>query len=147
MRGNSTLTPILIAALLYFAIVFSVGFLLGPIRVLLLEPAVGSTVAVLCEAPLLLTAMILAARWLPKKLQLPMTATALATMGIGALILQQLADLAVGLYVRELTSTQMLETYKTPVGAIYALLLAAFAAMPAVVNMVTRKWDSKTSAY
>ena len=100
MRGNSTLKPILVAALLYFAIVFGIGFLLGPVRVLMLEPTVGRTVAVLCEAPLLLTAMILAARWLPQKLQLPMTATALATMGIGALILQLLADLAVGLYAR-----------------------------------------------
>ena len=147
MRGNSTLMPILVAALLYFAIVFGIGFLLGPIRVLMLEPTVGSPVAVLCEAPLLLTAMILAARWLPQKLQLPMTATALATMGIGALILQQLADLAVGLYVRELTLAQILETYKTPTGAIYELLLAVFAAMPVVVNMITRKSDTLTSAH
>ena len=147
MRVNSTLMPILVAALLYFAIVFGIGFLLGPIRVLMLEPTVGSTVAVLCEAPLLLTAMILAARWLPQKLHLPMTVTALATMGIGALILQQLADLAVGLYVRELTSTQILETYKTQAGAIYALLLVVFAAMPVVVNMITRKSDTITSAH
>ena len=147
MRVNSTLMPILLAPLLYFAIVFGIGFLLGPIRVLMLEPTVGSTVAVLCEAPLLLTAMILAARWLPQKLLLPMTVTALATMGIGALILQQLADLAVGLYVRELTSTQILETYKTQAGAIYALLLVVFAAMPVVVNMITRKSDTITSAH
>ena len=138
--------PILVAALLYFAIVFGIGFLLGPIRVLLLEPNVGSTVAVLCEAPILLTAMTLAARWLPQKLHLPTTATALATMGIGALILQQLADLAVGLYVRELTSAQILETYKTPAGAIYALLLAVFAAMPVVINTITPKSDTMNSA-
>ncbi len=145
MRGNSTLLRMLEAAFLYFAIVFGIGFLLGSIRVSIVEPVVGSTVAVLCEAPLLLAAMILAARWLPRKLQLPMTATALATMGIGALVLQQLADLAVGLYVRELTSTQILETYKTPAGAIYVLLLAAFAAMPVIINITQRKTEIITS--
>ena len=45
------------AVALYFAIVFGVGFLLGPIRVFLLEPRLGATLAVLLEAPLLLIAM------------------------------------------------------------------------------------------
>ena len=90
--------------------------------------------------------MILAANWLPQKLQLPITVTALGTIGIVALILQQLADLAVGLYVRELTSTQILETNKTPAGAIYAVLLVIFAAMPVVVYMIARKSEIITSA-
>lgn len=48
---------ILAAALLYFLIVFGVGFLVGPVRVLYVEPRVGSTAAVMLEAPILL------ARW------------------------------------------------------------------------------------
>jgi hypothetical protein len=39
------------AGLLYFAIVFGTGFILGPIRVLWLEPRVGPLVATACEAP------------------------------------------------------------------------------------------------
>lgn len=55
------------ASLLYFAIVIAVGFLLGPLSVLWLEPQLGKTIAVLCELPLLLVAMILAARWVLRK--------------------------------------------------------------------------------
>jgi hypothetical protein len=46
------------ASLLYFAIVFGAGFLLGPVRVFWLEPQLGKSVAVLCEAPFLLVVMI-----------------------------------------------------------------------------------------
>jgi hypothetical protein len=53
------------AAMLYFAVVFGVGFLLGPIRVLWLEPKLGPTGASLCEAPFLLLTMVIAARRLP----------------------------------------------------------------------------------
>jgi hypothetical protein len=35
-----------------------VGFLLGPIRVLWLEPRVGLVIAAACEAPFLLAAMV-----------------------------------------------------------------------------------------
>jgi hypothetical protein len=84
------------AAALYFAIVFGVGFLLGPIRVLWLEPRAGPIVAVACEAPLLLAAMALAARWVPRVVRLRRDWVPLLAMGVGALVLQQLADFAVG---------------------------------------------------
>jgi hypothetical protein len=42
---------ILTSACLYFVIVFGVGFLLGPIRVLWLDPWLGKTAAVAVEAP------------------------------------------------------------------------------------------------
>jgi hypothetical protein len=77
------------AALLYFGIVFGAGLLLGPIRVLWLEPRVGPVIAVACETPFLLAAMLLAARWVPSALHLRRSFSALATMGIGALLLQQ----------------------------------------------------------
>lgn len=50
------------AAFIYFAIVFGAGMLLGPPRVLWLEPWLGKTLAVLAEAPLLIFAMSLGAR-------------------------------------------------------------------------------------
>jgi hypothetical protein len=46
-----------LGAVVYFAVVFGVGFAFGPLRVLFLEPRVGSTVAVLIESPVLLAAM------------------------------------------------------------------------------------------
>jgi hypothetical protein len=59
---------IIAARALHFLIVFGVGFSLRPIRVLLLEPRLGETIAVLREAPFLLIAMVLAAQWVPRKL-------------------------------------------------------------------------------
>ncbi len=125
---------ILRAAALYFIIVFSVGFLLGPIRVLWLEPRIGPTLAALCEAPLLLLAMPVAARWVTRKTELPRKVWALAVMGLGALALQQIADFAVGLGLRGMTPRAQLAAFATPAGVIYVVLLLAFAAMPVLVN-------------
>ena len=49
------------AAAVYFALVFGAGFLLGPIRVLFLEPRVGLRAAELTELPLMIVAITFAA--------------------------------------------------------------------------------------
>ena len=119
----------------YFAVVFGLGFLLGPIRVLWLEPLVGPTIAALCEAPFLLIAMAVAARWVPDFVRLRQRWASLALMGGGALVLQQLADFAVGISLCGLAPSEQLAHFSTAAGLIYAGLLVAFAAMPIVVNL------------
>jgi hypothetical protein len=121
--------------MLYFAVVFSVGFLLGPIRVLWLEPKLGPTIASLCEAPFLLIAMVVAARWVPDFMRLRQGWAPLALMGGGALVLQQLADFAVGISLRGLAPSEQLAHFSTAPGLIYGGLLVAFSAMPIVVNL------------
>jgi hypothetical protein len=125
---------VLAAALLYFAIVFGAGFMLGPIRVLVLEPRLGELWATACEAPFMLTAIVLAARWVPRATRLEMHFAPLALMGLIALVLQQIADFAVGIGLRGLSVAQQLAHFATAQGLIYAALLLAFAAMPALVN-------------
>jgi hypothetical protein len=125
---------ILAASALYFAIVFGVGLVLGPIRVLWLEPWLGKTLAVLCEAPFLLAAMVGAARWVRRRVGLRRDWRSLAAMGLGALVLQQLADFAVGLWLRGMNAAEQLAAFATPAGLIYAAALVAFAAMPALVG-------------
>jgi len=122
------------SALLYFVIVFAAGFLLGPIRVFWLEPQVGPTIAVLCEAPFLLAVMAVAARWVPLKLHLGRDPTSLALMGLGALILQQVADVSVGVGLRGITFDAQLAHFGTAAGRIYAAMLLAFAVMPVLIN-------------
>jgi hypothetical protein len=122
------------AASLYFAIVFGAGFILGPIRVLVLEPRLGEPWATACEAPFLLAAMVIAARWVPRVTRLGYSFASLALMGLGALVLQQIADFAVGMGLRGLSPSQQLAHFATPEGLIYAALLAAFVAMPALVG-------------
>ncbi|HWE16955.1 MAG TPA: hypothetical protein VG758_07215 [Hyphomicrobiaceae bacterium] len=122
------------AAALYFAIVFSVGFLLGPIRVLWLEPRVGPVLAALSEAPFLLAAMVVAARWVPRVAKLQQSLMSLALTGVGALVLQQIADFAVGIGLRGMSPSEQLGNFATGPGMVYAALLVIFAVMPLLLN-------------
>jgi hypothetical protein len=126
------------ATAIYFLAVFSTGLLLGPIRVLLLEPRIGAVAATLCEAPLLLIAMVVAARWAPRLARMTTSLTGMLAVGIGALALQQAADLLVGMLLRGLSAQQQFARLATPEGAIYAVLLAIFALMPAIANRTGR---------
>ena len=58
---------ILKTSLAYAAIVFGVGFLLGSIRVFLVIPHIGVRWAELLEAPLMLLASFLAARFIARR--------------------------------------------------------------------------------
>lgn len=58
---------ILKAAVVYFALVFGAGFVLGPIRILFLVPRFGVRLAELMEFPVMLVVIVLAARWLVRR--------------------------------------------------------------------------------
>jgi hypothetical protein len=131
------------AATLYFAIVFGAGFLFGAIRVLWLEPRVGPIVAVLCEAPFILTFIVAAAHWVPRVVKLQRSPAALVLMGMGALVLQQLADLLVGIGLRGNSPADQLGQFTRPEGKIYALLLLAFAFMPLGLNQKSARSSSR----
>jgi hypothetical protein len=122
------------AILLYFGVVFGTGFLLGPIRVLWLEPRVGPIVATACEAPFLLMAMLVAARWVPRVLNVRRTPKNLVWIGIGSLTLLQMADFAVGFWLRGTGAAEQFGLFLTGQGRIYAALLALFAVMPWAAN-------------
>jgi hypothetical protein len=126
---------ILTSACLYFLIVFGVGFLLGPVRVLWLEPSLGKTAAVVVEAPFLLAAMMVAAWKVPNWTGLNTSAGPLAVMGFVALVLQQIADLSVALGLRGMTAREQLSSFAAPEGFIYLALVIVFAAMPVLVHL------------
>jgi len=130
---------VIAAAALYFAIVFGAGFALGPIRVFWLVPRLGETLAVLCEAPFMFLAIVLAAKWVPKKVSLRKALVPLTLMGAGALLLQQLADFAAGIFLRGMTATQQLAQFARPAGLIYAALLILFLVMPILANWPRRQ--------
>lgn len=122
------------AAALYFLTVFGVGFLLGPVRLLLLEPRFGPVIAVLCEAPFLLAAMVAAARWTPPAVRLKPRFGSLLGIGLGALSLLLACEFAVGKFLRGFSAGEQLARFATTDGLIYAALLVLFAAMPAIAN-------------
>src|SRR6266849_8797886 len=123
-----------LAILLYFGVVFGAGFLLGPIRVVWLEPRLGLIVATACEAPFLLMAMLVAARWVPRVLNIRRDPKTLILVGIGALVLLQIADFTVGFWLRGITPAEQVAQFGTGQGNIYAALLALFAIMPWAAN-------------
>ncbi len=120
------------AAAIYFALVFAVGMVLGPPRVLWLEPWLGKALAVLLEAPLLMAAMWFAARLAPAWAGVDGDWVSFLSIGVIALVLQQMADLAVGFGLRGMTFADQLEYFSTPAGMIYAFTLVAFAVMPLI---------------
>jgi hypothetical protein len=128
---------IIAAALLYFAVVFTVGLMFGPIRVFWLEPIFGEVLAAVFEAPFLVVAMVVASRWIPSVLRMRRDLASLGLMGLGALAIQQAADLAVGVYLRGITPAAQIAHFATGAGLIYAGLLVAFAAMPVLLNRGT----------
>lgn len=130
-RAPSRILP---TAAFYFLLVFAVGLLLGPIRVLWLEPILGRTVAVLCETPFLIAAMIFAARWVPRWTKLTGGWWPYAAVGLIALALQQLADLAVGFGLRGMTLNDQLRLFSTPAGYVYAADLIIFAIAPLLMR-------------
>lgn len=69
------------AAIAYFSIVFAAGFLLGIVRVPLLVPPFGEHIAELMEMPLMLLAILFAARWTVQRFSL--THAANVCLGVG----------------------------------------------------------------
>jgi hypothetical protein len=83
------------AGVVYFAPVFAVGFLLGPIRVLWAAPRFGARTAELMEAPMMLAAILLAARWITQRVAAPSDARGRLFVGRVALALLLLAEFIV----------------------------------------------------
>lgn len=126
--------PILKAGGLYFALVFGAGFLLGTIRVLWLVPAVGTRAAELLEMPLMLLAIILAARWVTRYFSVPRTAS--IRLGVGGIALAPILvlDFSVVLWIRGLSISQYIEQFDSVAGTAYFMMLGVFAIMPWLVR-------------
>jgi hypothetical protein len=82
---------ILKAGVLYFALVFGAGFVLGTIRTLWIVPRLGTRMSELTETPVMLVITILAARWTVLRLAVPSVPTARLGMGSVALVLMLVA--------------------------------------------------------
>jgi len=98
------------AGLTYFALVFGAGFILGPSRIFLIVPRLGERVAELFEAPVMLLVIILAARWVVRRFQLPLTTIHRLPVGLLALALGLLFEFTLVLKLRGLTLTEYFRT-------------------------------------
>lgn len=117
------------AGLAYFGLVFGTGFVLGIVRVLLLEPRVGERAAELAEMPLMLLVIWLAAGYVCRRYRARLGTAGWAVVGALALLLLLAAELGLVLF-----SGSDIATYlagRDPVsGGAYLFALALFTAMP-----------------
>src|SRR5262245_26853282 len=76
---------ILQAGVLYVAVVFGIGFVLGTLRVLVVVPTFGARIAELMEAPVMLAVTFVGARWVVRRCNLP--AVGSVRLGMGGIAL------------------------------------------------------------
>jgi hypothetical protein len=124
---------ILKAGVLYFALVFGAGFVLGTIRTFWAGPRFGSRTAELMEMPLMVTVGILTARWIVR-LFVPPTLFARLAMGGLALALLLAAEFSLVLWVRGLSIKEYFANRDPVSGSVYYVMLLVFALMPAFVD-------------
>lgn len=118
------------AAAVYFGIVFGIGFLLGPLRVLVLEPRVGARAAELLEAPVMLLAILGAGHWVGRRWRHRLTPAASLRVGLVAAGLVLTADLAVGVGLRGMSVAEVFTGRDPVAGPVYYGLVALTAIAP-----------------
>lgn len=121
------------AGLLYFALVFGAGFVLGPIRLLWLVPRVGTRIAEMIESPLMLLVIIVAARWVVRRLAVSPAFSDRLGMGGLALGLMLAAEFGFVLQLRGLSIEAYLVSRNPVAGTLYYAMLVVFALMPLLV--------------
>jgi hypothetical protein len=113
----------------YFAPVFSAGFVLGAVRMLWIVPLLGVRLAELMESPIMLAVTILAARRVVR-------GGTGNPIGVGVIGLAFLlaAEIALAVGVRHLSLREYICSRDPVSGTVYVMLLAAFAVMPFLVS-------------
>jgi len=124
---------ILKAGVLYFALVFGAGFVLGPIRILWAVPRFGTRVAELMETPVMLVVTILAARWIVRRLAVPPKLSSRLGMGCVGLGLMLVAEFTLVLWLQGLSISEYLASRDPVSGTVYYVMLGVFCIMPLLV--------------
>jgi hypothetical protein len=120
----------LVAGVAYFAMVFGAGFVLGPIRILWLAPRVGARIAELIEMPVMLAVIVLAARFLVRRMNVAPAVSSRIGMGLVGLVLLLTAEFTLVLRLRGMSIADYFAARDPVSGTVYTLSLAVLALMP-----------------
>lgn len=127
------------SSFVYFALVFCAGFALGLIRVPFLVPRIGERYAELLEMPLMLVAIVLAARFVVRRYRLTRAASSSLTVGATALALLLGAEWLAGVWLQGRSFANYVADRDPVSGTVYALMLLVFALMPWVMARRQRR--------
>lgn len=121
---------ILIATGLYFLVGLTLGFALGSVRGLVLEPLVGPTIATALELPVILTLLWIACGWCVRVAQLPEGPWPRLAMGALWFLLFLAAEFAIGALVRGWSPARTLSHMRTVPGLMGLVGFALAALFP-----------------
>ncbi len=133
MGKQQAVMQILKAGVLYFALVFGAGFVLGPIRILWIVPRFGVRTAELMETPIMFVVVLVAARWVIRRLAVPSTWSSRLGMGCVALGLLLVAEFSLVLWLRGVSISEYFASRDPVSGAVYYVMLGVCAIMPLVL--------------
>jgi hypothetical protein len=114
----------------YFAIVFTIGFVLGTIRVIAVVPRIGELFAVLIELPLMLAASWIVCKYLIARFQVPAEIVDRAIMGASAFAFLLVSEIALSTCVFGNSIESTFIKYQTLHGFVGICGQLAFAAFP-----------------
>jgi hypothetical protein len=127
--------PVLKSALLYSSLAFAAGFVLGPVRMFILAPRVGAVVAVLIEAPLILTASFFIARWVLRRFATGASVRQRLTIGVVAFVMLMATEFMMSIALGVGQRAYLVSLF-APAGAIGLVGQVLFAFIPLLV----RRW-------
>ncbi len=120
--------------LVYFALVFGAGFLLGSARVILLVPTLGVRMAELLEMPIMLLVIVLAARLVNRKFLGGLRIVGRLFAGLIALALLVTAELLLAVALTGASIASYVASRDPVSGSVYVVMLVLFALMPAMLG-------------
>ena len=118
------------AGVVYFALVFGTGFVLGTIRTLWIVPRLGVRAAELLETPFMFVAIVLAASWISRHLGNAGGSSIRLTVGFLALSLLLTAEVIMGVALLGLSLVEVFTKHDPVSDTAYYVLLGVFAWMP-----------------
>ena len=108
----------LIAATIYFLALFTLGFVLGTVRVTVVAPRVGPLAAMLAEMPVMLVAAYFTCRWSVRRWRVSPTATARWAMALWFLVLLSSVETLLGAALFGRSMAEQWTALATPSGLV-----------------------------
>ncbi len=137
-RGEISTARVLALGAGYFGLVFAAGFALGTIRVVLLQPYLGSGASRLLELPVMVAISFMAARIIMRRAGAVERMDAL-TIGLVAFILLLLAEMLIGSWLFRLPYSAIFTDAMTLIGFLNFLAQSLLIVFPAIVSALERK--------
>ena len=121
-------------SIVYFALIFGTGFMLGTIRVLWIVPKIGVRTAELIEMLPMFVVIILSARWINQHFADADSISTRLKIGFLALSFLLVAEIVLGMSLQGASISEVLLNHDPISGTVYYVMLILFALMPWLLN-------------